>query len=93
MGNSVDTGINWFEVDMPDVVEAKRCSLTAVNAQTTRTPQPGHSNGYAYSINTANYSTFAADLQGRSGYTLHVPVVLLMYKKAVCFVSHVEAKV
>lgn len=58
-------GINWFEVDMPDVVQAKRRSLTEVNAQTTRMPQPGVTKGYAYDIHTANYCTFAADLQTR----------------------------
>lgn len=62
-------------MDMPDVVDAKRRSLAEVNAQTTRTPQSSQTEGYAYDIHTANYCTFAADLETRSA----THIVLEMY--------------
>lgn len=67
---------------MPDVVAAKRRSLKEVNAQTTRMPQPGVTKGYAYDIHTANYCTFAADLQTRSATALRECRDL--HVKAVC---------
>ena len=57
---------------MPDVVAAKRKRLTEVSAQTTLTPQADGKKGYAFNLHTANYNTFAADLQERSE-TYHMP--------------------